>query len=258
MGQNEEKLQRILDKLRKLMDLQSSARSIGNEGEANAAAAGISRLLKEYDLTLEDIPAEARPQNPVDLEEIPYRFNYMRHPWYWNMIETLALFNGCKTFKTQKFTEGHWNDCYELAGRKRNREVVLYLISFLGHKFLSIGREKYKSYKLDCLIKNGRTPCTADGFMKNFLLGCVVGLYHKLEEEKQSMPAEKTTALAMVHSNEIKQFIQNLGIEVNTARHRKIIADKEVVDKGYIVGRNIEINQGLSDTQKKKNQYSIN
>ena len=77
MGQNEEKLQRILDKLRKLMDLQSSARSIGNEGEANAAAAGISRLLKEYDLTLEDIPAEARPQNPVDLEEIPYRFNYM-------------------------------------------------------------------------------------------------------------------------------------------------------------------------------------
>lgn len=258
MKQNEEKLQRILDKLRKLMDLQTSARNIGNEGEANAAAAGISRLLKEYDLTLEDIPAEARPQNPVDLVEIPYRFNYMKHPWYWNMIETVAQFNGCKTFKTQKLTEGRWRDCYELAGRRKNREVVLYLISFLGHKFLSIGREKYKSYKLDYLIRTGRTSCTADTFMKNFLLGCVIGLHRKLEEEKQSMPVEKTTALAVVHDKEIDRFMQDQGVKVDTARSRTIGVDKETLAEGYVVGRNVEINRGLGGRQENKTARSIN
>ena len=50
------KQDRILEKLRKLMNLQQSAEALGNEGEAHAAAAGISRLLLEYNLTLNDIP----------------------------------------------------------------------------------------------------------------------------------------------------------------------------------------------------------
>lgn len=42
---------KILEKLRKLMNLKESATALGNEGEANAAAAGITRLLMEYNLT---------------------------------------------------------------------------------------------------------------------------------------------------------------------------------------------------------------
>lgn len=39
------KKDKILEKLRKLMNLKESATALGNEGEANAAAAGITRLL---------------------------------------------------------------------------------------------------------------------------------------------------------------------------------------------------------------------
>ena len=46
------KKDKILEKLRKLMNLKESATALGNEGEANAAAAGITRLLMEYNLTL--------------------------------------------------------------------------------------------------------------------------------------------------------------------------------------------------------------
>lgn len=53
------KKDKILEKLRKLMNLKESATALGNEGEANAAAAGITRLLMEYNLTENDIP-EAR------------------------------------------------------------------------------------------------------------------------------------------------------------------------------------------------------
>lgn len=46
---------KIIEKLKKLMRLQQSALKIGSEGEANAAAAAISRLLTQYNLSLMDI-----------------------------------------------------------------------------------------------------------------------------------------------------------------------------------------------------------
>ena len=47
----ETKRDKILEKLRKLMNLKESAKALGNEGEAHAAAAGIARLLMEYILS---------------------------------------------------------------------------------------------------------------------------------------------------------------------------------------------------------------
>ena len=71
MSEATNKRDKILDKLRKLVSLKESAIELGNEGEANAAAAGISRLLMEYNLSEEDIPTEERICNPVVMENIP-------------------------------------------------------------------------------------------------------------------------------------------------------------------------------------------
>ena len=54
------KRDKILEKLRKLMNLKESATELGNEGEANAAAAGITRLLMEYNLSESDIPEQEK------------------------------------------------------------------------------------------------------------------------------------------------------------------------------------------------------
>lgn len=51
---------KIVEKLKKLMRLQEGAKKIGSEGEANAAAAAISRLLTQYNLSLMDIDPEER------------------------------------------------------------------------------------------------------------------------------------------------------------------------------------------------------
>ena len=65
---------KILQKLRKLMNLKESAAAVGNVGEANAAAAGITRLLLEYNLSEKDIPEQDKIDNPIAVEDIPYRF----------------------------------------------------------------------------------------------------------------------------------------------------------------------------------------
>lgn len=67
------KKDKILEKLRKLMNLKESATALGNEGEANAAAAGITRLLMEYNLTENDIPEQEKLENPIVSEEIPFK-----------------------------------------------------------------------------------------------------------------------------------------------------------------------------------------
>lgn len=53
---------KIVEKLKKLMRLQEGAKKIGSEGEANAAAAAISRLLTQYNLSLMDIDPEERKE----------------------------------------------------------------------------------------------------------------------------------------------------------------------------------------------------
>ena len=64
-------LSRILEKLRKLMDLKESATQCGEFGEANAAAAGITRLLREYDLTMQDIPSDRKKKTRLIWKSYP-------------------------------------------------------------------------------------------------------------------------------------------------------------------------------------------
>ena len=82
----ETKKDKILDKLRKLMNLKESATELGNKGEANAAAAGITRLLMEYNLTENDIPENEKIDNPIVSEEIPFKVSEANGSWYGKLI----------------------------------------------------------------------------------------------------------------------------------------------------------------------------
>lgn len=147
--QNNEKIKSILEKLRKLMNLKESATLCGEMGEANAAAAGITRLLREYDLTLADIPAEEKALEPVDVEDITFRFQYMNMPWYWELLDAVAKYNNASIIRTRKYDAcGKVEQTiYRVVGRQKNREIVLYLVSFLAHRFIWIGQNAYTEWK---------------------------------------------------------------------------------------------------------------
>lgn len=77
----------------------------------------------------------------------------------------------CK--QTQELPYGE--DKFQIIGRKKNVEVVLYLF-LLAHQFVIIGKRKYPNYKYECIRKYGITPKTLAMYMKSFLYGCVIGL----------------------------------------------------------------------------------
>lgn len=245
------KIEHILQKLRKLMDLKSSALQCGETGEANAAAAGITRLLKEYDLTMQDIPDEQKAVDPIDMEDIPYRFSYMQHKWYWFMLDVLANHNSCKIIRSRTLEEKKVVDCvYRLIGRKKHREVVLYLISFCAHQFINIGKRKYAAWKYEYMRTTGMTPPTQTNYMKSFLAGCVDGLNDKLKQEQAELPQEKLGALVLANETAINQFMQTM--EVKTARNRNIKVDREILEEGREVGRNINLQKGIGSQIPKK------
>lgn len=172
----ETKKDKILEKLRKLMNLKESATALGNEGEANAAAAGITRLLMEYNLTENDIPEQEKLDNPIVSEEIPFKMD-INGRWYSDLVSVVCGYNMCRCLIISKFNNGRRKRSeFEIIGRKKNVEVVLYLISFLSHQFITIGKRNYVEYKHDCAWKYGKYPKSLIMYLKSFLYGCVIGL----------------------------------------------------------------------------------
>ena len=241
----ETKRNKILEKLRKLMNLKESATELGNEGEANAAAAGITRLLMEYNLTENDIPEQEKLENPVISEEIPFKAEASSGAWYSRLVSVICEYNMCRNLIVSTRTNGRMKrDKFEIVGRKKNVEVVLYLISFLAHQFVTIGKSGYAQYKHDCLLKYGTYPKSLTMYLKSFLYGCVIGISEKFEEGERELKKETDiTALVSTAKCEIDDFLKNE--KIGKARESKGEVDALCAMKGVEVGRSIEISKGI-------------
>lgn len=240
---NNPKIERILEKLRKLMDLEASARSLGNEGEANAAAAGINRLLLEYNLELEDVPMEQKIKDPVDREQVVNgNTPYMSHPWYHYLFDVVCKYNLCKALHSRVD-----RTCLYVVGRKTNRETVLYLFSFLTHNFVRLGKLNYKRYKYQCL-RNGVHCPDACQYMKSYLLGCTMGLEQKFKDQQNSMSCD-VTALVVSNDKVLNDYLSSQDIgKARKQRAQEYV--KEALDNGREDGYKVEINKGIEGKSK--------
>lgn len=136
----ETKKDKILEKLRKLMNLKESATAIGNEGEANAAAAGITRLLMQYNLSEDDIPEQEKLDNPIVAERIPFKAEMCNGVWFTNLVSVISEYNLCRALIVRAAYNGKLRRSeFEVIGRRKNVEVVLFLISFLSNPISSFG-----------------------------------------------------------------------------------------------------------------------
>ena len=234
------KIDRILEKLRKLMDLEASARNLGNEGEANAAAAGINRLLLDYNLELEDVPAEQKIKDPVEHELVEMHNNipYMDAQWYRTLFDVICNYNLCKALRST--TD---RTCLYVVGRKTNRETCLYLFSFLTSSFVRLGRENYKQFKWQCL-RRGVTCPTAAVYMKSYLLGCCEGLENKFKDEQAAMQCN-VTALVVSNNKVLQDFLDKEGVgKGRRTRQQDVIG--EAYRTGNDDGYNIQIKKGVT------------
>lgn len=81
-------------------------------------------------------------------------------------------------------------------------------------------------------------------FLRSFLQGCIYGLHDKFCAEKEDLKSEcDITALAISMKAEIDEFLKDE--KIGNAKLGKINIDSLCANRGYKVGKNIQINKGV-------------
>lgn len=165
--------QTILNKIRKLIALRNGARDIGSEGEANAAAAAIQRLLTEYNLSLADVdsaaPEEAE-ESPIGRSDHYNTADNYRSGWKRQLLYALCEYYYCRAYMiagTPRCT---------VYGTEMNRMATEYAFNFLESTFSRLSVIRFKEEHGTC-----RTPTRhRDIWMASYLLGCASGVRERL------------------------------------------------------------------------------
>lgn len=231
---------KILEKIKKLLRLQNSAESLGNEGEAYAAANAVHRLLTTYNLSLGDISDEERETlNITASDEITYRSPYGSQ-WKRNLLALITENNYCRALAIPS--------CQHMiiVGQEDNVVVVKTLYDYLVSTFTILAPRRKAEFEYQ-LRQEGRR--LTDGgkrkFLHSYFIGAVVGLQDNFESRK---PTSDETGLMVCHTAAIEEFLGKDSFYIKKDfKGRKTKEDLmlEGVLYGQKDGQNISLNRQI-------------
>lgn len=250
---------KILEKLRKLTNLKQSAEELGNIGEMNAAAAGISRLLLEYNLSEEDIPTEEREKNPIVMEKIhakPEVITIGVGTWFERLLFLICKFNTCKLIKNDV---GKKTVSYSIIGRKNNVEVTMYMESFLVNRFYQCAKMDYKKYKVEFESDELNRalfykPIAQAAYIRSYMNGACVGLQEKMDQMRREVESEhvNVTSIVVQRKKEIDDYVSSQFKNLKTSFLKSDKIYSSGYNNGVETGRNTDINKGIEANHKEQ------
>ena len=237
MKQNNDIPDKIMERIRKLMRLKESTTS---EGEARAAAAAASRLLKEYNLSLFDI--SERAQETVFAIGRSGAFSYkdaFGSYWKRDLLNVLCRYNYCRILLCRGTTDMF------IVGTDENITAVTVLYDYLRTAFRRLAEERHKEY---VSVRRGyyRTGKYRKKYIRSYLEGVTPGLREQFEAGR-SRPAEESreTALTCCHDALIDKYLEKIGAGTSKAHPRKTGTDRSAYYSGMGDGRNISLNRQI-------------
>lgn len=258
METNNQKLDEVKAKLRKLQNLYQGAKEINSEGEAAAAAAAIQRLLLEYNLTMESIGVEPEKNAMTSEDWSGYTYKSIGGWWEQKLVSVLCKYNMCKCF-----IYGSSYKRLAIVGTKENMEMVKWLRGFLSEKYVALSKESYAKYIKDRKerIANGNpkwedfeSPMSKDKYQRSFLVGCCHGLEDKLRKEREEDKRDaqigaQVTALVLRTDTAINKWVEDNWGKTGTTK----AGSREHFDSaraaGYTAGQNTDIHRPISGTR---------
>ena len=242
-------MDKILEKIKKLVAHQESAKQMGSTEEAEAFAVKIQALLNKYNLSLAQLPADKIEEDVIDLNfktKIPSiggRSNFQ-------IYSAIAKNNWCKVY-----LDGGVKNNFILVGSPQNVEIVKFIASIVRPIFVSVGKQKYKNeYLPDCTWK----PVGLDTYMRRFIQGCADGLNMKLAKEREEFIKDNDTAkaieengiscTALIKVNEVaitNHVEAKYGGTSKARRNTATKGAKGAYQQGVEVGKNVSIHKGV-------------
>ena len=241
MDTNKENLDSVLKKLQKLKKLYDSAKEINSEGEAEAAAVAIQRLLTLHNLSMEDVKVDDdKVSNDIIHEHISGE-NYSFGGW-WDerLTHVICKYSFCKCY--------YYGNSYKrllVVGKKENIENVLWMKKFLSEKFVRLSEKRWAEYKDS--EEYSINKITKHKFQRNYLIGCTEGLDAKMKaerEEEEKNIGEKVTSLVVCNASMIKKYVRD-NIGRSRTSHRGFGEQSSARNIGYTDGRMVQINKQI-------------
>lgn len=215
--------EKLLHKIRKMMDHADSAKTIGSEAEAQAFTDAVQRLLLEHNLSLADIPVAAGVPEPeavkvmFDPTEHGLKLKSARLEWSEALARAVAQAHLCD------FLVHRGSNYITFVGFQHNAEVAVWTYAVLYRTAWNLGWKEYFSYYKECAEAGERQK--ARGFRKSFLLGFVRRLLERIYERKRKFQEEpKSMALAVLDKNAlaIKKFYEKNKVGKSGAPRTRI------------------------------------
>ena len=242
----ETKIEKIVEKLKKLKRAYEGAKAINSEGEANAAAAAIQRILLEYNLSMDDVDTKEEDKSKVTEEHVSgYNYKSIGGKWEFKLAQVICKWNFCYCFM-----QGN-HQRIVIVGKPENIETVKWLLTLLSERFVAISKVRYKEYQLTWEYRE--KPIVLDTYQRRYLVGCAAGLGIKFQEESNLMKQQeaeykqKVDALVLRNDREIKMYVDskykmkfvNMNTKIDSCFH-----------KGLSDGRNTVLNKQIENTRR--------
>jgi len=181
--------EKIIDRIRKLLALADTARN-ANEHEAAQAAAKVSALLFEHNLSQAEIEVKEEADTTVDREDIEIRSSATMVKWRQVLLHGIAKTHFCQAIRITR----HQPPKTVLYGSPSNIEVVKYLYDYLVGEI----ERFYESYRRDVGHRRGKA---------NYCLGMVTTVRTRLKEEfdRMTVQTDQTRALVVTSQGLVDQ-----------------------------------------------------
>ncbi|MEQ1644262.1 MAG: DUF2786 domain-containing protein, partial [Pyrinomonadaceae bacterium] len=166
--------EQIIDKLRKLINHEKSAREIGNIEEAAAFAAKIQSFIDKYNIELSEIDLNVE-QNDIRSETLVAD---CKPQWMRFLLAEIAEINGCSiVFRSNG---------YDVYGMPIDIELVATLYAYFAELGVHLQKLGIMAYKLSPEYRRKRIKRRATvSFKDSFGLGYMAALTRRLRQQRQ-------------------------------------------------------------------------
>jgi hypothetical protein len=237
-----------------LVKLSALRKKAATEGEAQAAAAAMQRLLLKYNLSLSKVLLEAEGQaadNGIVKDTFRFSERYQSKTWKQQLLFGVAQYNFVKALT-------HGENRGSFIGRPENVYAVRQLFDYLceelerlsqdeliraqGYERRPRGKWQWAKVGPNTVRTHGRT------WRQAFLLGAVHRLearmadnYYAIVEEEKARAATQTTALITLNDAAIDSFVKTTWGKIGHRSYDTDVGDWGGYEKGQAVAEGISL-----------------
>lgn len=238
-----EKRERMLEQVRKAMGLRDGATS---QGEAEAAAAGVRRLLLKLGID----EAQAKQETKAS-EQMTGRLPWLdvkKGKTEWEGILAQVIGTACMCFPVAE------KGGITFSGHHRDVEACLYLYAQLVVRFNDMSRLATTAEAQRLTAEIGRNSWHAMGlayfkkFRRSYLRGCADGMYRRLEAERKHDAESEVTAIVIVSRTALAKTQAELVYpNMKPGRVSGKVGNGDAYHKGIEAAETIEMRKGITE-----------